>query len=113
MVPVPAAFRPRVYGKARWLGWLREHGGWVVDASAALAPDRGVALAAVPRPDGGGRPDRPLVAAQRQAGAVRARAGDLLVRQPVPDRGGGAVARAPHRGAAGGAATVVHLPARE
>src|SRR3954466_8081019 len=82
--------------------WGREHGRRLLGAADALAPARGVALAAVPRRDCAGRARRRLAAAERDVGAVRACTRHLLVRQPLPDRGDRALARAADRGPPGG-----------
>src|SRR3954471_5589152 len=84
----------------------------VLGAAPALAPDRGVALAAVFHLHGGGRLHRAQAAADRHARAVLPGALHLLVRESVPDRRGGALARTAHGRAAGhGSGGVV--PARE
>src|SRR4051794_28357604 len=82
--------------------WGREHGRRLLGAADALAPARGVALAALPRGDCAGRVRRRLAAAERHVGAVRSSARDLLVREPLPDRSSGALAGAADRGAPGG-----------
>src|SRR3954468_2967490 len=66
--------------------WGREHGRRLLGAADALAPARGVALAAVPRRDGAGRVRGRLAASERDICALRTRPGDLLVREPLPDR---------------------------
>src|SRR3954470_4801690 len=74
-----------------------EHGTRILGAAAALAADRGLALAAVPAAHRPRRADRRVAAAERHASAVRARPRDLLLRQPVPDRGHSFLARPPPR----------------
>src|SRR4051812_5669423 len=44
--------------RKRWLRWPGEHGRWILGAKDALAADRGVALAALPRPHRARRADR-------------------------------------------------------
>src|SRR4051794_12933190 len=71
--------RPRPFGGA----WTEvhcpcEHRGWILGATAALAADRRMALAAVPGGDGDRRPHRGVAAAKRARRPVRASARHLL-----------------------------------
>src|SRR3954466_2885327 len=93
--------------------WGREHGRRLLGAADALAPTRGVALAAVPRRDGAGRADRGLAPPERARRAVHPRARDLLIREPLPHRRGGTVVGPADGGATGPAAAVTVVPARE
>src|SRR3954453_4153223 len=94
--------------------WGREHGRRLLGAADALAPARGVALAAVPRRDGAGRVRGRLAASERDICALRPRPGDLLVREPLPDRRRGALARATDGRPTGRRApAVAHIPAGE
>src|SRR4051812_14402069 len=94
--------------------WGREHGRRLLGAADALAPARGVALAAVPRRDGAGRVRGRLVAADRAICALRPGLGVLLVRDLLPDRRGGALARAREGRPTGRRApAVAHIPAGE
>src|SRR3954470_12530530 len=94
--------------------WGREHGRRVLGTPDAVAPPGGVALAAVPGGDGARRTGGRLAAAERHVGPVRAGARDLLVRQSVPDRGRGAVARTSDGRPAGSRApAVVHVSSGE
>src|SRR3954453_23519733 len=81
--------------------WGREHGRRILGAGEARGRVRGVPPAPAPRGHGAGRVRGRLAAAERDICALRPGPGDLLVREPLPHRRRGALARATGGGATG------------